>query len=68
MTEQLADRLSRLADRGPHADPRLVVARANATAHGTPLADAPPNRLAATHPSSPPPSSPRQPSLASWSS
>ena len=41
MTEQLADRLSRLADRGPHADPRLVVARANATAYATPFPDVP---------------------------
>jgi hypothetical protein len=35
------DRLVRLADRGPHADPALVVARASAIATDTALADEP---------------------------
>jgi hypothetical protein len=38
----IADQLDRLAERGPHADPGLVVARATSIATGATLADTPP--------------------------
>ncbi len=37
----IADQLDRLAERGPHADPGLVVARATSIATGTVVADTP---------------------------